>query len=256
MAHRQVIAPATWRAIDLVSDLHLSEATPRTAAAFLETLRHTTADAVFILGDLVAYWVGDEQADEGFDSELWQALSEVARQRWVGFMVGNRDFLISPTFLAARGIHMLADPCTLDAFGQRWLLSHGDALCIDDQAYQAFRAQVRSNVWQSDFLARPLAERQALARQIRAHSEARKAQSSDPELWADVDASLAEDWLVQTGASTLIHGHTHRPGHRLTPAGLSIETLSDWDLDADSPAQHRAELVRLTGPQLRRVKPV
>ena len=46
--------------------------------------------------------------------------------------------------------------------GERWLLTHGDALCLADTDYQAFRAQVRTPGWQRDFLAQPLAERRAI----------------------------------------------------------------------------------------------
>jgi len=249
----EVIAPAHWQAVDLVSDLHLSEGTPHTLRAFIDYLAGTSADAVFILGDLVAYWVGEEQAREGADQRLWQALAACAQQRWVGFMVGNRDFLVTPDFLAERGLHALGDPCALQAFGQRYVLSHGDALCVDDQDYQRFRAQVRSSAWQQDFLAKPYAERQSVAKHIRARSEARKADTPDPELWADVDAQLADDWLSKASASALIHGHTHRPGARWTPGGHRLETLSDWDLDTHQPDHCRAEVLRL-GPDLKRIR--
>ena len=46
-------------------------------------------------------------------------------------------------WLAATGMQRMTDPTVLQAFGQRWLLAHGDALCLDDVDYQRFRQQVR-----------------------------------------------------------------------------------------------------------------
>ena len=46
------------------------------------------------------------------------------------------------TFLA--GLAALPDPTLLSAWGQRVLLTHGDALCLADTDYQTFRAMVRS----------------------------------------------------------------------------------------------------------------
>ena len=54
------------------------------------------------------------------------------------------------------------------------MLTHGDALCMADVAYQRFRAVVRNPAWRRDFLARPLAERRRLAREVRDESERRK----------------------------------------------------------------------------------
>ncbi|HEV8314396.1 MAG TPA: UDP-2,3-diacylglucosamine diphosphatase, partial [Burkholderiaceae bacterium] len=169
-------APAHWRAIDLLSDLHLSEATPRTFDAWAAHLRHTPADAVFMLGDLFDAWVGDDARTSGFEYRCAEVLREAAGRRTLAFMVGNRDFLVGAELLGECGVMALADPTVLVAFGERWLLSHGDALCLEDTEYQRFRAQVRSPAWQAATLARPLAERRALAQQIRTASRERKAQ--------------------------------------------------------------------------------
>ena len=145
----------------------------------------------------------------------------------------------------------LSDPTSLDFQGQRWLLSHGDALCLDDTDYQRFRAQVRSADWQQAFLSRPLAEREAVARDLRERSEARKqSMAHDPELWADVDAAAAREWLQRAGAPTLIHGHTHRPAEHDLGNGLRRVVLSDWDANARPP---RLEVLRLTAGGLQRL---
>ena len=164
-------------------------------------------------------------------------------------MAGNRDFLLGPRFAQACGMTLLADPCVLVFAGQRWLLSHGDALCLGDHDYMRFRAEVRSPAWQQAFLARPLAERQALARQLRAQSEARKRSG---ETYADLDPAATQAWLQAARSPTLIHGHTHRPASHLLGQGLSREVLSDWDLHAPVP---RAEVLRLDAHGLQRLPP-
>src|SRR6185369_792608 len=153
------IAPAQWRAIDLLSDLHLAENTPRVFEAWAAHLRHTDADAVFILGDLFEVWIGDDMAERGFEARCAEVLSAAARRRTIAFMPGNRDFLVGDAMLAASGVARLADPTLVVAFGDRVVLSHGDALCIDDVGYQRYRAVVRRPAVQRAFAALPFAAR-------------------------------------------------------------------------------------------------
>jgi UDP-2,3-diacylglucosamine hydrolase len=146
---------------------------------------------------------------------------------------------MGPALMQACGAVALEDPSVLDFGGQRWVLSHGDALCVDDLAYQQFRRQVRSASWQQDFLAKPLAERQEIARGLRQRSMALKQSQA---VYADVDTQAALALLADCGADQLIHGHTHRPGQHLLAPGKLRTVLSDWDLQATPP---RAEVLRL-----------
>lgn len=243
----ELAAPAHWRMLDLIADLHLHPGADRSLEAWRHHLRHTPADAVFILGDLFEVWVGDDAATLAghFTATCAQILAEITQERAVFFMHGNRDFLVGAEFFARTGVRLLPDPAVLDFGGARWLLSHGDALCTADIAYQAFRQQVRSPGWQADFLARPLAEREALARALREQSMQHQ-RSLPPAQWAEVDAQAACAWLGAAQAAVLIHGHTHRPAvHKLAcdhmPHAQRI-VLSDWDLEAATP---RAEVLRL-----------
>lgn len=222
-------APPGWRAIDFLSDVHLHPQHPRTAAAWAAHLAHTDADAVFMLGDLFEVWVGDDARQGRFEAACLAACRAAGRPLY--FMAGNRDFLLGPAALAAAGLTALADPTVLHFQGQAMLLTHGDALCLADTAYMHFRAQVRGPAWQAQFLARPLAERQALARQMRDASSAHQAGKA----WADVDADEAARWLAAAGCTTMLHGHTHRPGVHALPGGGTRHVLGDWDLDATPP---------------------
>lgn len=223
-------APASWGQVDFISDLHLAPALPRTLAAWRSYLHETQADAVVILGDLFEVWVGDDARHAEFEAECTALLREAGRSRTLAFMAGNRDFLLGPEMAQASGLRLLHDPTMMTAWNQPLLLTHGDAWCLDDTAYQRFRSQVRSSAWQRDFLAKPLEERRTEARRIRDESQRLK-QAATPVDWADVDRPTAIAWLQATGCGTLVHGHTHRPGTETLAPGLHREVLSDWDLD-------------------------
>jgi UDP-2,3-diacylglucosamine hydrolase len=223
-------APAAWQAIDFLSDLHLAEWTPRTFEALASHLRCTEADAVFILGDLFEVWVGDDARHDGFEGRCAAMLAQASEGRFIGFMAGNRDFLVGDDLLRHCGVARLADPTVLVAFGERALLTHGDALCLSDVAYQAFRAQVRGPAWQSDFLAKPLAERRGIARDIRAESERHKDRQAG-QAWFDVDEPAARAWMAEARAPWMVHGHTHVPARHPMGPDLVRFVLSDWDFD-------------------------
>jgi UDP-2,3-diacylglucosamine hydrolase len=249
----ELCAPEDWTDIDFISDLHLSDTMPRTFDAFAAHLRHTDAQAVFILGDLFEVWVGDDARHAGFEAQCAEVLSDAASRRTVAFMPGNRDFLVGTAMLKACGVMALPEPTVLQAFDERVLLVHGDALCQSDLHYQRFRTEVRSEAWQRDFLARPLVERRRLARQIRDESQRRQSAQSTGERF-DVDTATAVRWMHEAGTPTLIHGHTHRPCTESLAPGFVRWVLSDWDLD-DAAAEPRAEVLRWRRSGLARMHP-
>jgi len=236
----EVTAANHWQAVDFISDLHLSAAMPRTFDAWRHYLQNTPADAVFILGDLFEVWVGDDVRTRTFEARCVEVLAEAASRRQLGLMVGNRDFLIGQAMLKSCGCMALPDPTVLVTWGQRVLLSHGDALCLADKPYQTFRREVRSVPWQTAFLAKPLAERLELAAQMRHASQER--QRFDGAAGIDIDTAQAVHWMHAMGTAELVHGHTHRPGSNTLAPGFKRHVLSDWDLDTG----HRAEVLRLS----------
>ncbi len=242
-------AKPDWRTIDFISDLHLQFADPFTYQSWQLFMQTTQSDAVFILGDLFEVWIGDDVIDTlviaanpatGFEAGCAQVMKSASNRLNLFFMHGNRDFLVGPAFVKTCGMTLLNDPCVLEFAGHRWLLTHGDALCVDDTEYMQFRSEVRSAKWQSDFLGQPLAQRQAAARALRTESEKRK-RSRDG--YMDVDRQTSLDWLNAARANTLIHGHTHKPADHDLENGLRSIVLSDWDVTAQ-PA--RAQILRLS----------
>lgn len=235
-----VQAPASWQTVDLISDLHLQASEIATFEAWRHYMAATPAQAVWMLGDMFEVWVGDDAvAQDPFLQQCAEVLRQTALRCHLGFMPGNRDFLVGPHFLSTCGVQALSDPTVLAWQDQRILLSHGDALCLGDTAYQGFRQQVRSAAWQADFLAKPLSERLALARAMRTQSESQKQSGMD---YADADTALGVQWLKTAQSNWLIHGHTHRPADHHLGDGLRRQVLSDWSLDH---APLRAQVLRL-----------
>ena len=234
-----MIAPSNWRMVDFLSDVHLDASEAATFNAWAHHLNTTPADALFILGDLFEVWIGDDTQDP-FHLQYMEVLRTTVKRMPVFFMCGNRDFLVAKQWLQSTGVQGLQDPCVLELAEQKVLLSHGDALCIDDTDYMAFRQQVRSSAWQEAFLAKPLSERQQIAKDLRAQSKARQQKQTD---YVDVDANSARAWLRENDCKLLIHGHTHLPDTHDLGNGLSRMVLSDWEALATPP---RLEVLRWT----------
>jgi UDP-2,3-diacylglucosamine hydrolase len=254
-AFRELAAPSEWARIDFISDLHLAPDMPRTYEAWAAYLLATAADAVFILGDLFDVWVGDDVRHHGFEAHCCGVLAQAASRCRVAFLVGNRDFLVGSEMLNDCGVMALPDPVVLQAFGQRVLLSHGDALCLSDTEYQRYRTQVRSAPWQAATLALPLAERRRLAAQMRHASEQRNANGMLPLESADIDCAAAVAWMHRAATPALVHGHTHQPGSETMAPGYVRHVLTDWDLD-HAGGKPRAEVLRLTRSGFARLSPV
>ena len=245
---QELVAPPDWRMADFISDLHLQAGEPATFDAWRNYMATSPADAVFILGDLFEAWVGDDAAvSHGFEADCAAVLKATAARLAVFFMHGNRDFLVSAGLMQATLCTLLADPTVLTFLGQRSLLTHGDALCLDDTEYQAFRMQVRSPAWKREFLARPLAERRRIARGLREQSDVRKQSGVS---YGDVDARAATAWLHAANTRVMIHGHTHKPADHDIGSGLRRIVLSDWDAAAAVP---RMQVLRVSNAGAQRI---
>jgi UDP-2,3-diacylglucosamine hydrolase len=239
-------APPQWRAIEMLSDVHLLPEAPRTFDAWRTQMLRSDADAILILGDLFEAWVGDDSRNDAFEHRCAEVLREATSRRAVAFMSGNRDFLLGEAMLAHCGMRALPDATVLHAFGRRTVLSHGDALCLEDVEYQRFRAMVHNAAWRAAAMQLSLAERRERARSMRDASTAHQAQRS-PVLWADVDAAAALQLLDAAGGDTLVHGHTHRPGRVMLSPTAVRHVLSDWDFDGSAA---RGNVIRLTAQGL------
>ncbi|MFN0162258.1 MAG: UDP-2,3-diacylglucosamine diphosphatase [Burkholderiales bacterium] len=216
-----------------VSDVHLSVDRPATVARFEAFLGQVPGrgDELYVLGDLFDYWVGDDDLEAPLHRRIIDAFAAAhARGVALHWMVGNRDFLVGATFPERCCMATLPDPHRMELFGETTLLLHGDTLCTGDHDYQAFRRQVRSQVWQSAFLARPLSERRNEIEALRARSEVQK--SAKPATIMDVDVGAVDALFRETGVARMIHGHTHRPARHASDVGnrrVVRWVLPEWD---------------------------
>jgi UDP-2,3-diacylglucosamine hydrolase len=233
------VAPTAAPLLDplFISDLHLAAERPRTIARLLRFLAEDAAGhrELVILGDLFEFWIGDDAAASA--RPVVDALAAFAAGgRRLLLMHGNRDPLLGHDFAAATGGTLLADPVVLDVAGTRTLLSHGDAWCTLDVAYQRFRAMVRQPAFQRDFLSKTVDERIAFARGLRLQSENEKSMKAADIMDVTPDAVVAA--LREAGVRRIVHGHTHRPAAHVVDLGDALAerwVLPDWDLDGAEP---------------------
>lgn len=217
-----------------ISDTHLDGTRPDITAQFLEFLtgQARTAQRLYILGDLFETWIGDDDPDAD-KRRVCSALQSLTSHGVPCFVMhGNRDFLLGRRFEQMTGATLIDDGTVVDLYGRRVLLMHGDTLCIDDPAYQRLRRIVRNPLVQWGLRRLSLAQRQWLAKKMRAGSKAHieSADKATPYIM-DVNRQAVIDTLRRFKVDCLIHGHTHRPAiHDLTiddrPATRIV--LGDW----------------------------
>jgi len=223
-----------------VSDVHLQpEPAPEEQAhwaAFAGLLRQQRdrVDEIYILGDLCEMWIGDDD-DSALALALSALLQELTATTPVFFLPGNRDFLLGDAFAEQTGITLLTDPVQLP---DGTILTHGDALCTDDEPYQQMRTLLRSAAWQADILGKSLAERRAFGAALRARSKAENSNKAANIMDVNIPA-IAELYSQLLSSADriqwLIHGHTHRPGvHPLSSAdgataGARRVVLGAWE---------------------------
>ena len=215
-----------------VSDLHLSPERPRINQVFFDFADRTAAraGAVYILGDLFEYWIGDDDLTEPFHAVIAGFLRRLHEDGVALYvMQGNRDFLMGPAFCRATGATLLDDPAIIQTEKTKTLLMHGDTLCTDDLDYQDWRRTARSAAWQKDFLGKELDQRREIVLALRAKST--KAVQTKSKDIMNVNEEAVRAAFEQHGVARLVHGHTHRPGHHiLEVAGRRCErwVLPDW----------------------------
>jgi len=216
-----------------ISDLHLCVSRPEITTSFIQFLNTTVtkARALYVLGDLFEYWAGDDDMSNPSHSSIIAAFKQLADSGVCTYLMhGNRDFLIGEDFCKAAKITLLQNPSLLNLYGKKVLLSHGDDLCTDDTAYQAFRNQVRNPIWIADFLKQPLGNRKQQIEVMRERSEREKSIKSTEIM--DVNARAVSALIKQYNyPELLIHGHTHRPAkHHIDSDGHKTTrwVLGDW----------------------------
>jgi UDP-2,3-diacylglucosamine hydrolase len=216
-----------------ISDLHLHPDELTITMRFNQFIdwAATATRTLFILGDFFHVWPGDDGL------EPW-SYSILLRLKWlteqgvtIYFMHGNRDFLIGSHFLNQAGMTLLTEPFVVKFGNTPVLLVHGDRYCTKDKAHQWFRKLTRNRFFSKIFLSVPFLFRNKMVKGARQFSQSHH---YNPETMNVVPEVMLAD-MQRHHVTTLIHGHTHKPGltkHSIKGVLYSQLVLSDWD---DSP---------------------
>ncbi len=191
-----------------ISDLHLGNTTLETTKIFLKFLAEITeeTDALYILGDLFQFWAGDDDHSI-FNETIRNALKAAGNKIPIYLMSGNRDFLLGKAFAKESGCTLIPDPCPIDLYGKKTVLTHGDILCTKDPKYWMFRKLIRFPFGIQMFLKLPLQFRTWFASKIQKYSAKIKARKNKDVLAVQPEAT--KKLLNKFNSVLLIHGHIH-----------------------------------------------
>lgn len=212
-----------------ISDIHLNAASAENSKLLLDFLQTAgpSADAIYILGDLFAIWLGDD-IQEPYSKKLIAALHSLTTKKVpIYFMRGNRDFLVGPKFCQQSGAKLLQDPCIINLYNESILLTHGDKLCTSDNNYQKFRSIVQHPFIKTLFLALPKAIRIKLGNFVKNKAQSKPINTKQTSNIYDVVPHSAKEWFTKFGVNKMIHGHTHKPAVHNDGVNTRI-VLGDW----------------------------
>ncbi|HAS6472350.1 TPA: UDP-2,3-diacylglucosamine diphosphatase [Vibrio parahaemolyticus] len=214
-----------------ISDLHLTPSRPDITECFVTFMRTEAknAEALYVLGDLFEFWVGDDDKTP-FANQIRTEFKTLTDQGVpVFFIQGNRDFLLGERFCKETGITLLDDVCTIDLYGSKAVILHGDTLCIDDVKYQKFRKTVHQPWLQWIFKRIPWCLKKKIVSKVQSDIRDDKQMKSLDIM--DVNQSEVEKVMSQNCVNLMIHGHTHRPNTHFFDANGAKNTrivLGDW----------------------------
>ncbi|SMN11134.1 UDP-2,3-diacylglucosamine diphosphatase [uncultured Candidatus Thioglobus sp.] len=212
----------------LIADLHLIADETEKINLFIRFCQQaSTADRLFILGDLFNTWLGDDLSINAYPSVI-SALKTLRKTTQVFIVGGNRDFLLGDEFVKQTGCTILSTPYLLETPSKNYVLIHGDELCTDDKSYQRLKRVLRNPITQFIFLHLPTKTRLKLSGQLRKKSV--KAQTYKSRKIMDVNQQAVDKFMQKYPDADLIHGHTHRQD---THKGEQYTryVLGDWGVD-------------------------
>jgi len=211
-----------------ISDCHIDTNRQDITSNLIEFLQNRAAAArfLYILGDFFETWIGDDDPALEFES-IFQCLRDISKNTKIYFLTGNRDFLFKQKGAERMDALIIDEPTLITLGNKKVALLHGDSMCTDDPDYQQFRKMVRGHAWQSDFLAKPLAEREKIVIGLRNQSKLSMQHKSMDIM--DVNRQAVLTSFTDLGVNTIIHGHTHRPAVHKYPDNQTRYVLGDWN---------------------------
>lgn len=214
-----------------ISDLHLSPTTPDITQCFVRFMREEAihADALYVLGDLFEFWVGDDDRSD-FAQVIRDEFKSLTKKGVPCFFTqGNRDFLVGKRFAKQTGVTLLGDETVIDLYGKKAVVLHGDTLCTEDVKYLEFRAKVHQPWLQWVFNRIPMFIKQKIVAKVQSDIRTDK-QTKSLEIM-DVTQHEVERVLERHNVDLMIHGHTHRPNvHTFNKNNTKYTriVLGDW----------------------------
>jgi UDP-2,3-diacylglucosamine hydrolase len=207
------------------ADVHLTgQADDPPAKAFLSFLEmvHGSGGDLYILGDLFAFWANNQRVYRRYGQVL-DMLSRLAERGRVGFLHGNRDFLLQRRVLNRYGVKFLGETYELTIAERRFFLTHGDIFCDRDQAYQRYKKTWKImrilDVITPGFLA------DRLAKWFR-NKSIKNTSQADSELLALSDSALKKQFC--RGFDYIVCGHVHQQEIRDIEEGKTLVILPAW----------------------------
>lgn len=187
------------------------------------------ADALYVLGDLFEFWVGDDDRSD-FAASIraeFKALTDSGVPCY--FTQGNRDFLVGRRFAKQTGVKLLGDETVIDLYGTKAVVLHGDTLCTKDVKYLEFRAKVHQPWLQWVFNRIPMFIKTRIVSKVQSDIKDDK-QTKSLDIM-DVTQSEVEKVMRAHNVELMIHGHTHRPSVHSFEHQNRVYTrivLGDW----------------------------
>lgn len=218
-----------------ISDLHLQQKLIYTTQAFYSFLMNQAVHAqyLYLLGDIFEYWAGDDDIATPYNYNIINALRDLSEKHvQVFWLSGNRDFLVGKNFAVAANVVLLTEPHVIKIANLSIALVHGDAQCTDDHVYMAFRGMVRKSEWKKKFLDMPLPYRKKIIQELRKKSCVFDITTEKRNI--DVNSNAIRNLYNTTGATVLIHGHTHKPALHITTENNQTRlryVLPNWEYD-------------------------
>ncbi len=214
-----------------ISDLHLTPKRPDITQCFITFMREEApnADALYVLGDLFDFWIGDDDPTDFAKQIRNEFKSLVGKGIPVYFTHGNRDFLVGKKFAKQTHVVLLEEEHVINLYGEKAVVMHGDTLCTEDTGYLAFREKVHQPWLQWVFNRLPFFIKTRIVKKIQTGASNEKSHKSMVVM--DVTPSEVFRVMEKHGVNTMIHGHTHRPNihHTLFEGKESTRiVLGDW----------------------------
>jgi UDP-2,3-diacylglucosamine hydrolase len=138
-----------------VSDLHFgllnSEKEKQREREFVEFLNFCNGkiDKLFILGDLFDYWFEYKRViQKGYFRTFTALQNLVDAGIEVHYFIGNHDFMHRDFFEKEIGVILHEKELTIDLYGKKFFLGHGDGLVENDLGYKILKSILRNKIIQ------------------------------------------------------------------------------------------------------------